>query len=84
MEDMFRSSEGSFGVDHPILTEQRPQKSMEGFLFADSFEASGKEQFPVTLSFPETGNELAAKHAAQHLYRQEEGIARVHPALMIG
>ena len=84
VEDMFRPSEGSFGVDHPILTEQRPQKSMEGFLFADPFQASGEHQFPVTESELETGNELAAEYAAQHLYRQEEGIARVNPALVIG
>src|ERR1700735_2633404 len=32
----------------------------------------------------ETFDELAAKYAAQHAYRQEEGIARVHPALVIG
>jgi len=81
VEDVFGPSEGSFGVDHPILTEQRPQKSMEGFLFADPFQASGEHQFPVTESELETGNELAAKYAAQHLYRQEEGIARVNPAL---
>jgi len=46
---------------------------MEGFLFADSFEASGKEQFPVTVSFPETGNELAGETRGSALYRQEEG-----------
>src|SRR5215471_17293135 len=47
MEDMFRPSEGSLGVDHPVLTEQRAQKSMESFLFAESPEASGKPQFAV-------------------------------------
>ena len=84
VEDMFGPSEGPFGIDHPILTEQGPQKSMEGFWFADSFETSGKEQFPITESMLEAGNELAAEYAAQHLHRQEEGIARVHPALVIG
>jgi len=37
---MFRPSEGSLGVDHPVLAEQRAQKSMEGFLLAEPFEAS--------------------------------------------
>ena len=36
VEDMFGSSEGPLGVDHPVLTKQRPQESMEGFLFGQS------------------------------------------------
>jgi len=50
MKDMFGPAEGSFGVDHPILTEHRPQESMEGFLFSEPFQASRKEQLPVTES----------------------------------
>src|ERR1700684_3107116 len=57
---------------------------MERFLFAEWLQASRKEQFPVMESVLETFDELAAKDAAQHAYRQEEGIARVHPALVIG
>ena len=37
VEDMFGSSEGPLGVDHPVLTEQRPQESMEGLLLAERF-----------------------------------------------
>ena len=44
MQDVFGPAEWSFGVDHPVLTEQGPQKSMEGFLFAEPFQASGKQQ----------------------------------------
>jgi len=84
VEDMFRSTEGSLGVDHPILTKQRAQKGMEGFLFAESFEATGEQQFAVTESLLESGDELAAKDTAQHLYRQEEWVARLDPALVIG
>ena len=43
VEDMFWPPEGSLGVDHPVLTEQRAQKSMEGFLLAEPFETSGKQ-----------------------------------------
>src|ERR1700733_12101521 len=84
VEDMFGPAERSFGVDYPILTEQRSQKSVEGFRFAEGLQASGKEQFPVLEGMLETVDELAAKYAAQHFYRQEEGIARMHPALVIG
>ena len=57
---------------------------MERFLFAEWLQASRKEQFPVLESVLETFDELAAKHAAQHFDRQEEGISRMHPALVIG
>ena len=43
MENMFGPAEGPFGLDHPILTEQRPKKSMEGFPLAQPFQASGKQ-----------------------------------------
>jgi hypothetical protein len=29
---MLRSSEGAFGIDHPILTKERPQESVKSFL----------------------------------------------------
>jgi hypothetical protein len=74
VEDMLWPPERSLGVDYPILTEQRAQESMESFLFAEPFEASGKQQFAVTKSVLEPGDELAPKDAAQNFYRQEEGI----------
>jgi hypothetical protein len=84
MKDMFGPAEGSFGVDHPVLAEHRPQESMEGFLLAEPFQAVRKKQLPVTESVLEAGHELAAKYATQNLNRQEKRIARVYPALVIG
>ena len=84
MKDVFGSSERSLGVDHPVLTKERPQKSMEGFLPGEWFQASRKQQFPLAESELETGDKLAAKYAAQHFYRQEERITWVNPALVIG
>jgi hypothetical protein len=40
---------------------------MEGFLFSEPFQASRKEQLPVTESVLEAGHELTAKYAAQNL-----------------
>ena len=56
----------------------------QGFLLAEPFQASRKEQLPVTESVLEAGHELSAKYTAQNLNRQEERIARVYPALVIG
>jgi hypothetical protein len=75
MKDMFGPAEGSFGVDHPVLTEHRPQESMEGFLLAEPFQASRKEQLPVTESVLETGHELTTKYAAQNLNPKFFGLA---------
>ena len=80
---MFGSLEGSLGVDHPNLTKQWAQKTMESFLFAESLEASGEQQLAVTESLLEPGDELAPKDAAQDFYRQEEGIARADPSMVI-
>jgi hypothetical protein len=84
VENVFGPTEGSFGIDHPILAEQGAEKGMESFLFADSLEASRKQQFAVNERLLETGDELAAKDAAEYFYRQEEGIAGVNPSLVIG
>jgi hypothetical protein len=40
-----RPAEGPFGVNHPVLTKQRPQKSMEGFLLGEPFQAAREHQF---------------------------------------
>ena len=84
VEDMFRPSERSLRVDYPVQAKQRAQKSMEGFLLAEAFEASRKQELAVTKSLLEPGDKLAAKDATQDFYRQEERIARAHPALVIG
>jgi len=46
---------------------------MEGFLFAERCQASGKQQFPVAESALETGDKLAPKHAAQHFTGRKKG-----------
>src|SRR5258708_23886440 len=57
---------------------------MESLLSREPFHAAGEQQFSVTEGALQAGDEFTAKDAAQYLYRQEEGIARVDPALVIG
>src|SRR6202165_181466 len=83
MENMLRSTERALGVNHPILTQQRSQKSMKGFLPGQWLEAAGKHELVLTKGALQTGDELAAKDAAEYLYRQEEWIARMNPVLVI-
>jgi len=84
VEDMFGSSEWPLGVDYPVVTKQWPEKSTEGVLLDKLFHTAREPEFPLVKSALQTGNKLAAKHAAQHLHRQEEGITGVDPALVIG
>ena len=84
VEDMFRSSEWPFCIDHPVLTKQWPQKSKKGFLRGERLYAARKDQFSLVESALQTGYEFAAKDAAQYLHRQKKGVAWVNPALVIG
>ena len=84
VEDVLRSSEWPLGVDHPVVTKQRPEKSIECFLVGQPLRTARKHQFLLLESAFQTSNELAAKHAAEHFHREEEGVARVNPTLMIG
>lgn len=69
VEHMFGSSEWPFGVDYPVVTKQWPEKSMEGFLLGKLLHTTGEPEFSLLESALQTGNKLAAKHAAQHLHR---------------
>jgi hypothetical protein len=84
VEDMFGSSEWPFSVDNPVVAKQRSQKLIERFLFGQPFHTASKPEFPLEESALQTGDELTAKDAAQHLDRQEERIARMDPALVVG
>lgn len=83
VENVFRSSEWPLGVNHPVLTKQRAEKSVEGLFLGQAFDTTGEGQFSLAKSPLQSGDELAAKDTAEHLYRQEERVARVNPALVV-
>jgi hypothetical protein len=80
---MRRSSEGAFGVDHPILTKERPEESMKGLLSGEWLETAGKREFALTEGALQAGDKLAAKDTTQYPHGQEEGVAWVNPALVV-
>lgn len=84
LENVLRSSERPFGVNHPVVTKQWPKERMEGFCFGQWLEAARQQQFAFMESALQTSNKLAAKHTAEDLHRQEEGIAWVNPSPVIG
>ena len=79
LQNVLRSAKGSLGVNHPILTEQGAQESMERCCLTAVFQAAREQQLAVLKGIPQAGHELAAKDAAQYLDRQEESVARVNP-----
>ena len=83
VEYMLRSAEGAFAVDYPVLTEERSQESVEGFLFGQWLEAAGENELALPKGALQTGDELATKDTAQHLHRQEERVAGTDPMLVV-
>lgn len=83
LKHMFWPAERPLRVDHPVMTKQLAQESMENFLSGKTLCAAGEEKFAVPESSLQTGDELAAKHAAKHLHRQEERIAWMNPLAVI-
>ena len=83
-EDMMGTAEGWFGIDDPVLAEQGAQESAEGFLVLQRSKRAREDELALLESSLESGDELTAKDAAEHAHRQEEGIARVDPARVVG
>ena len=64
VKHMLRPSEGAFGVNHPILTKERPEEGVKGFLSGQWLEAAGKCKFALAKGALQAGDELTAKDTA--------------------
>ena len=85
MEDMFGPAEGPLGVDHPILTEQRPQESMEGLLLRRALcRLPGNSSCPSRKARLRPATNLPRKTRLRTFTGRKKRIARVDPALVIG
>jgi hypothetical protein len=60
---MFGSCEGRFGIDHPVVTEERSEEGAKGLFFGQKAEVSGKGE----LSVPK-GKESIRKRWADSTY----------------
>jgi len=83
-EDMMRAPERGFGIDDPWVTKQGAQESAEGFLVLEGSKRAGEDQLALLESSFQSGDELAAKDATEYAHREEEGIAGMDPAGVIG
>ena len=82
-ERVLGSAEGTLGVDDPVVTEQDSEPCSEAAWFRERCEVAVELQLAFTERRLETGEELAAEDASEHLDRKEEGAARADPAGVI-
>jgi hypothetical protein len=83
LKNVLWSSKWPFGVNHPVVMEQWPKKSMESLCLGQWFQGAGEHQFALVESALQTSGELATENPAQDLDRKEEGVARMNPLLVI-
>jgi len=83
VEHMLRPSEGTFRINYPVLAKEWPEESMKGLLSGQCLEATGKAELALTKGSLQASDKLAAKDAAEHFHRQEEGVAGMDPAPLV-
>ena len=81
---MFRTAEGTFRVDYPIVTEQLAEPRGEGFGLSQKCQIAMKAELAIGERLPESRYELAAKNTAEHFDWKKERIAGFDPARVIG
>ena len=69
------ASEGAFGVDVPVLSEQGSYPGGEGFGVNEGFQVAMEAQLALPEVVFESGHKLTAKDATEHLDRKEEARA---------
>jgi hypothetical protein len=69
---VFWSTEGRLGIDHPVLSEQRPEPGSEGSRISERSEWPVELNRAIAESCLESSDELAAEDAAEHFDGQEE------------
>ena len=83
-QGMFRSAEGTLGVDHPVVTEEDSEPGSEAAWLSEGCEVAMELELAFTEGGLETSDELAAEDASEHLDGKEEGTAGGDPAGVIG
>ena len=72
---MFRSTEGTLGVDDPVVTEQDSEPGGEATWLGERCKLAVELELALVERRLETGDELAPEDAPEHLDGQEEGAA---------
>jgi hypothetical protein len=73
--DLFRSPEGTLGIDHPLDVAQLFQETVEELRFGKLYNLAVKFKLVVLVGGPETAHEKAPVEPRQDLNGQEEVLA---------
>src|SRR6266852_8048298 len=76
---MLGASEGPFGVDVPVVSEQDSYPGGEGFGVSQGFQGAMKAKLALPEVAFQSGNKLTAKDATERLDGKEEGVAWLDP-----
>jgi hypothetical protein len=84
LEHILWAPEGSFGIDHPVFSEEWPQPGGEGLPLSERSQISVEAELAVAESTLESGNELATEEATEHFDGKKEGVAWFDPVRAMG
>lgn len=84
VQNMFRTSEGWFDVDHPVFVEEESQKRVESAGLSKALERAVELELVLLEELLKSGCELAAEDAAECTDGQEESVGRSDPSGAIG
>ena len=79
VEHMFVAAERSFGVHHPVLSEQRSQPRGEGLWLSERLQTSVEIELASPEGAFESCNKLAAKNTPEHFDGKKERMVRADP-----
>jgi hypothetical protein len=81
-QNLARSSEGRFGIHHPLLIFQRSEITLKGVGIGQPFQVAEELKVAVGMSLEQDLQEEAAEQTAEHAYRQKKpGAAGDPPAV---
>ena len=73
MQHMLGAAEGRLGIDDPVLPIKRVQEEGELLLLMERHALTEEAQLIAGKEAPQSGDELAAEDATEHLDRKQEG-----------
>src|SRR5271157_3252905 len=83
-QGMLGTPEGSFAVDDPVMAKQLPEPGREDLGLREELEGAMEAELALGEGALQSGDELAAKHPAQHFVGKKEGAAGLDPACVVG
>ena len=82
-ENMFRTAERGFAVYNPFVTEQLPDKGVEGLRVRQILKLAVEAELALCESVLESFPDFASEYEPECFIRKKEAVTRMDPALVI-